>query len=124
VTAGLTVFVAAGLSACYGGGDGAPAQEEPAIDLAAEEAAVRQVNLTWLERFRARDAEGVAALFVEDGWTIGDDGLRDGRAAILADMAAEYEENPDATAGAAGGRSIRTGPERARPTRASTSRSS
>jgi uncharacterized protein (TIGR02246 family) len=98
VTAGLTVFVAAGLSACYGGGDGAPAQEEPAIDLAAEEAAVRQVNLTWLERFRARDAEGVAALFVEDGWTIGDDGLRDGRAAILADMAAEYEENPDATA--------------------------
>ena len=98
VTAGLTVFVAAGLSACYGGGDGAPAEEEPAIDLAAEEAAVRQVNLTWLERFRARDAEGVAALFVEDGWTIGDDGLRDGRAAILADMAAEYEENPDATA--------------------------
>jgi uncharacterized protein (TIGR02246 family) len=98
VTAGLTVFVAAGLSACYGGGDSAPAQEEPAIDLAAEEAAVRQVNLTWLERFRARDADGVAALFVEDGWTIGDDGLRDGRAAILADMTAEYEENPDATA--------------------------
>ncbi len=95
---GLTGLLAAGLSACYGGGDGAPAQEEPAIDLAAEEAAVRQVNLTWLERFQARDAEGVAALFVEDGWTIGDDGLRDGRAAILADMAEEYEENPDATA--------------------------
>ena len=95
---GLTGLLAAGLSACYGGGDGAPAQEEPAIDLAAEEAAVRQVNLTWLERFQARDAEGVAALFVEDGWTIGDDGLRDGRAAILADMTEEYEENPDATA--------------------------
>jgi uncharacterized protein (TIGR02246 family) len=98
VTAGLTGLLAAGLSACYGGGDGAPAQEEPAIDLAAEEAAVRQVNVTWLERFRARDAGGVAALFVEDGWTLGDDGLRDGRAAILAGMTEEYEENPDATA--------------------------
>ena len=95
---GLAGILAAGLSACYGGGDGAPAQEEPAIDLAAEEAAVRQVNVTWLERFQARDAGGVAALFVEDGWTLGDDGLRDGRAAILAGMSEEYEENPDATA--------------------------
>lgn len=98
LTAGFAGFLAAGLSACYGGGDGAPAQEEPAIDMAAEEAAVKQVNQTWLERFRAGDAEGVAALFVEDGWTIGDDGLRDGRAAILADMAEEYAANPDATA--------------------------
>jgi uncharacterized protein (TIGR02246 family) len=95
---GLTGILAAGLSACYGGGDGAPAQEEPAIDLAAEEAAVRQVNVTWLERFRAGDADGVAALFVEDGWTIGDAGLREGRAAILAGMAEEYGANPDATA--------------------------
>jgi uncharacterized protein (TIGR02246 family) len=87
-----------GFTACSGGGAGAPAEEEPAIDLAAEEAAVRQVNMDWLERFRARDADGVAALFLEDGWTIGDDGLRDGRAAILADMAEEYAENPDATA--------------------------
>ena len=96
--AGLTGVLAAGLAACSGAGDGGMAQEEPAIDLAAEEAAVRQVNETWLERFRAGDAEGVAALFVEDGWTIGDDGLRDGRAAILADMTEEYAANPDATA--------------------------
>ena len=87
-----------GFSACSGGGGGAPAEEEPAIDLAAEETAVRQVNVTWLERFRARDADGVAALFLEDGWTIGDDGLREGRAAILADLAEEYAENPDAIA--------------------------
>jgi uncharacterized protein (TIGR02246 family) len=98
VTAGLIGVLAAGLSACYGGGDGAPAQEEPAIDLAAEEAAVRQVNMTWLEQFRAGNAEGVAALFVEDGWTLGDDGLFDGRAAILANMAEQYAANPDATA--------------------------
>lgn len=96
VTAGLIGVLAAGLSACYGD-SGAPVEEEPAIDLAAEEAAVRQVNMTWLEHFRAGNAEGVAALFVEDGWTIGDDGLRDGRAAILADMAEEYAANPEAT---------------------------
>ncbi len=96
--AGLAGALTVGFSACSGGGGGAPAEEEPAIDLAAEETAVRQVNVTWLERFRARDADGVAALFLEDGWTIGDDGLRDGRAAILADMAEEYAENPDATA--------------------------
>ena len=96
-TAGFVGLLVAGIAACTGGG-GAPAQEEPAIDLAAEEAAVRQVNVTWLERFRAGDAEGVAALFVEDGWTLGDDGLRDGRQAILADMADEYAANPNATA--------------------------
>ncbi len=96
--AGLAGALTVGFSACSGCGDSAPAQEEPAIDLAAEETAVRQVNMTWLERFRARDADGVAALFLEDGWTIGDDGLRDGRAAILADLAEEYAENPDATA--------------------------
>ena len=98
LAAGLTGLLAAGLSACYGGGEGAPAQEEPAIDLAAEEAAVRQINMTWLEQFRAGNAEGVAALFVEDGWTIGDAGLRDGRAAILAGLAEEYGANPEATA--------------------------
>lgn len=98
LTTCLAALLATSLAACYGGDSGAPAQEEPAIDLAAEEAAVRQVNVTWLERFRARDADGVAALFVEDGWTLGDDGLREGRAAILADMAEEYEANPEATA--------------------------
>ena len=98
LTACITGVLAAGLSACSGGGAPPPAQEEPAIDLAAEEAAVRQVNMTWLEHFRAGDAESVAALFVEDGWTLGEDGLREGRAAILANMAEEYAENPDATA--------------------------
>ena len=59
--AGLAGALTVGFSACSGGGGGAPAQEEPAIDLAAEEAAVRQVNMDWLERFRARDADGVAS---------------------------------------------------------------
>lgn len=93
---GLACVLTAGLAACTGGGP--PAQEEPAIDLAAEEAAVRQINMDWLEHFQNRDAESVAALFLEDGWTLGDDGLAEGRAAILADMAEEYAANPDATA--------------------------
>ena len=96
-SSGLAALLTAGVAGCYGG-DGPAVQEEPAIDLAAEEAAVRQINVTWLEHFRARDAESVAGLFVEDGWTLGQDGLHEGRAAILANMAAEYAENPDATA--------------------------
>lgn len=94
--AGLCGGLAAGFAGCAGGGE--TASQEPAIDLAAEEAAVRQVNMDWLDLFRARDAAGISALFLEDGFTLGDEGLRDGRAAILADMTADFEEYPDATA--------------------------
>lgn len=93
---GLSVCLAAGVAGCAGGGE--PASQEPEIDLAAEEAAVRQVNMDWLDLFRARDAAAISALFLEDGFTLGDEGLREGRAEILADMAADFEEYPDATA--------------------------
>ncbi len=86
------------VAGCAGGG-GAPAQEEPQVDLAAEEQAVRQINAKWLELYRARDAEGIGALFVEDGWTVsGTDGLSEGRAAIIATASEDFEKNPDATA--------------------------
>jgi uncharacterized protein (TIGR02246 family) len=86
-----------GLAGCAGGG-GAPAQEEPQIDLAAEEQAVRQINVKWLELYRAKDADGIGALFVEDGWTLNAaNGLREGREAIASTAREELEENPDAT---------------------------
>ncbi len=86
------------VAGCAGGG-GAPAQEEPQVDLAAEEQAVRQINAKWLELYRARDAEGIGALFVEDGWTVsGTDGLSEGRAAIIATASEDFQKNPDATA--------------------------
>ena len=93
--AGALLFILAG---CTGGGASAPAQQEPQIDLAAEEQAVRQINVEWLELYRAKDAEGIGALFVEGGWTLNaDEGLSDGRAAIVATARAGLEESPDAT---------------------------
>jgi uncharacterized protein (TIGR02246 family) len=94
--AGVLAFTLAG---CAGGGAQAPAADEPQIDLAAETEAVRQINQKWLELFRARDAEGIGALFVEDGWTVsGTDGLSEGRAAIVATNQDDFAEYPDATA--------------------------
>jgi ketosteroid isomerase-like protein len=86
-----------GLAGCAVDG-GAPATEEPQIDLAAEEQALRQVNVKWLELYRAKDAEGIGALFVEDGWMLsGIEGLSEGRAAIVTTTGEEFEKNPDAT---------------------------
>jgi ketosteroid isomerase-like protein len=93
--AGVLAFTLAG---CAGGGGEAPAAEEPQIDLAAEKEAVRQVNVNWLEQYRARDAEGIGALFVEDGWTVsGTDGLSEGRAAIVATNQEDFVDYPEAT---------------------------
>jgi len=94
----LAGVVALTLSGCAGSGAQAPAAEEPQIDLAAEKAAVQQLNVKWLELYRARDAEGIGALFVEDGWTVsGTDGLSEGRAAIVATNQEDFTEYPDAT---------------------------
>jgi ketosteroid isomerase-like protein len=76
-----------------------PATEEPQIDLAAEEQAVREINPKWLELYGARDAEGIGALFVEDGWTVSStEGLSDGRAAIVATNSEDFEKNPETAA--------------------------
>ncbi len=90
--------IVVGLAGCAVDG-GAPATEEPQIDLAAEEQALRQINVKWLELERAKDAEGIGALFIEDGWTLsGMQGLSEGRAAIVASASENFEKNPDATA--------------------------
>ena len=93
--AGVLAFT---LSGCAGGGGEAPAPEEPKVDLAAEEQAVGQINVKWLEAYRAKDAAGIGALFVQDGWTVsGTSGLSEGRSAIVATNQKDFEKNPDAT---------------------------
>jgi uncharacterized protein (TIGR02246 family) len=81
----------------------APADTAPAaqaVDLAADEQAVRDVSMRWLELAKARDAAGIAALFTEDGTL-----LRPamapivGRAAIEAHLASEQAANPTAVPG-------------------------
>jgi len=71
-----------------------PAAEQ--VDFAAEEAAVRAVNVSWLELARAKNAAGIAALFVEDGTLFAED--REpvvGRTAIQAYMADNFVANPN-----------------------------
>jgi len=68
---------------------------EPAVDVAAEEAAVRAVSARWLELAKAKDSAGAAALFDEDGVL-----MRQGQetavgaAAIQEAIAAEYASDP------------------------------
>jgi uncharacterized protein (TIGR02246 family) len=93
----LTVaLVAAGFAAC------APQATEEvvettAIDLAAEEQAIRDISATWLEASRAGDAQTIANFFLPDGETIFDGQHIVGREAIMADAMANFEANPDRT---------------------------
>jgi uncharacterized protein (TIGR02246 family) len=57
-----SVVVAAGLLALAGCAQKAP----PAVDTAADEAAVRAINPTWFKSYNAGDAAGVAALYADD----------------------------------------------------------
>jgi ketosteroid isomerase-like protein len=92
----LAAMLAFTLAGCAGSGD-APVAEEPKIDLVAEEEAVRSLNAQWLEHHRARNAEGIGALFVADGWSLSaTEGLAEGTAAIVARGEEDFAENPDA----------------------------
>jgi uncharacterized protein (TIGR02246 family) len=69
----------------------------PAVDLAAEEDAVRAVSMRWLELEKTRDAAGIAALFVADGTLYREDEEPVvGTAAIIAYLTKSYEESPAA----------------------------
>ena len=60
-TAFLILATALVLSAC------APEPAVRAVDITAEEQAIRAISAEWLEFARQRDAAGIAALFAEDG---------------------------------------------------------
>ncbi len=88
-------FAAAAATACApsGGGEEAP----PPLDLAAEEQAVRDLSVQWMEAYRAQDAATIVNLFAPDGTTFFDGELLEGREAIQADMESEWSEHPDFT---------------------------
>jgi len=44
----------------------APAPTAPAVDVAAEEAAIRAISVSWLEAERAKNADGILANFAAD----------------------------------------------------------
>lgn len=74
----------------------APAEPEaPAVDLAAEEQAIRNRSGEWMNYANARDAASIATkIFATDGVLIADEKAYKGQAAIQAAMEAEMKENP------------------------------
>lgn len=67
----------------------------PAVDLAAEEQAIRDISARWLELARAKDPAGIAALFADDGM-LGREQMSPahGRQAIEAQLAQDQAANP------------------------------
>ena len=92
----VAAVLALALTGCAAPAAEEEAPAEPAIDLAAEEEAAKQVNRDWLDLYRARDAEGIGELFVEDGWILqAGDGVTEGRADLTARTRDGMAENPD-----------------------------
>ena len=68
----------------------------PVVDLAAEEAAIRDLSAQWMASVQGQDAAAIAGLFTTDGTTIFDGEMAMGPAAIQASSQADFEEQPDA----------------------------
>ncbi len=94
-----SVLVLGVLAACQPPAtDEAAVQEAaPAVDLAAEAAAVESVSMKWLEAARARDLDAVMTVFADNAVTFPDDGAaNEGPAAIRAAIQEQWTGAPDA----------------------------
>ncbi len=76
----------------------APETAVPAVDIAADEQAIRAISAEWLELARQQDAAGIAALFAQDGRLIwgGQDPVV-GPTAIQEFIANDFVANPTQT---------------------------
>jgi ketosteroid isomerase-like protein len=89
----LCVVVAVSfLAACA-----APPAEVPMVDIAAEEQAIRDASAAWLAAAQARDGATIDGFLAADATTIFDGEIHEGLAAIQANRAEEWTEQPDAT---------------------------
>jgi len=78
-------------------GQAAEAAATPAVDLAAEEQAIRNRSGEWMNYANAKDAASIAnGIFTPDGTAIMNDKAHKGSAAIQAGMEKQMKENPDA----------------------------
>ncbi len=74
-----------------------PKVEAPAVDLAAEEQAIRNRSGEWMNYANSKDAASIAnGIFAADGVLISDDKAHKGSAAIQAALEAQMKKNPDA----------------------------
>ena len=74
-----------------------PPPAEPAIDLAAEEQAVRDASMAWLQAVQARDAATIDGYFAANAASIFDGEVHEGPTAIQMNREQEWAENPDFT---------------------------
>ena len=74
-----------------------PKAEAPAVDLAAEEQAIRNRSGEWMNYVNAKDAASIAnGIFAADATLISDDKAYKGTAAIQAALEAQIKKMPDA----------------------------
>jgi uncharacterized protein (TIGR02246 family) len=74
-----------------------PVAEAPAVDLAAEEQAIRNRSGEWMNYANSKDAASIAnGIFAPDAILIADEKAHRGSAAIQAAMEAEMKASPDA----------------------------
>jgi uncharacterized protein (TIGR02246 family) len=74
----------------------APPPAEPAIDLAAEEQAIRNRSGEWMNYANSKDAASMAKIFADDGVLIADEKAYRGTAAIQAKFEEDAKKNPNA----------------------------
>jgi uncharacterized protein (TIGR02246 family) len=80
------------LGGCSPGGGG----QAPAVDIAAEQQAIRDRSAAWMEAAQARDAATVAGSFyAKDAISAYDGNIRRGREAIQAGMEQDMASTPD-----------------------------
>ena len=72
-----------------------PPPPEPAIDVAAEEAAIRDQSAMWLEAAKVRDGAAIDGFFAPTATTIFDGTVLEGLPAIQADREQEWASEPE-----------------------------
>lgn len=95
----IGAFAICALAACSAPADQmSEADQAPAVDLAAEAAAVEAVSMQWLEAAQAQDVDAAVALFADDAVFFDEgEGSLVGLPAIRADIEESWAENPDAS---------------------------
>ena len=95
---GRTLMLVAAACGVLAAGCAKPAPEAPAVDLAAEEQAVRDRSMEWLKLATAKDAAGIASgILATNVVTLYDGVINEGAAAFQAATEANYAARPNAT---------------------------
>ena len=95
---GQKLMLVAAACGALAAGCAKPAPEAPAVDLAAEEQAVRDRSAAWMALAQAKDAAGIASgILATNAITMYDGVINDGAAAFQATGEANFAAKPNAT---------------------------